>query len=58
MYNQFYLYTGDSYMIVHGPSFFPQILQNIELVLSKKNFSYDTLYLLYVLIKNESNTYN
>ena len=36
MYNQFYLYTGDSYMIVPGPSFFPQILQNIELVLSQK----------------------
>ena len=46
MYNQFYWYTGDSYMIFRGPSFFPQILQNIKSVLRQKYFSYDILYLL------------
>ena len=46
MYNQFYWYDGDSYMIFRGPSNFPQILQNIKSVLRQKYFSYDILYLL------------
>ena len=43
---QFYLYTGDLCMIFRGPYFFPQILQNIKLVLRQKYFSYDIIVLL------------
>ena len=57
MYNQLNWYTGDSYMIFRGPSFFPQILQDIKSVLRQKYFSYDILY-MYLLIKDKSNTLN
>ena len=55
MYYHFYWYTGDSYMIFGGHSFFPQILQNIKSVLRQKYSSYD---ILYSLIRDNSNTLN
>ena len=53
MYNLFISYTGDSYIIFRGPSFFPQILQKYKISWKKKIISYDILYLL---IKYNSNT--